>query len=745
MTTAEETERATRPGTEEVSLEIKGMTCASCASRIERVAGRQPGVRSAAVNFAGRNAVVHYETGTDPDEIVAAIEKIGYHARPVSPEQADAGEGYRADERYWLRHNLVGWPLAIVALVLVMGFASHPWARWAALAAATPVQLWVGWPFLRTAVIRARARSANMDTLVAMGTLVAYLASLPAVPGHGELYLDTAALIVAFISLGRHFEARAKGQAAGTLHALLELRAKEAYVVRDGTEVAISADQLGVGDLLVVRPGDKIPADGTVEEGTSSVDESMLTGEAVPVDKAPGDSVTGATINQSGLLRVRATAVGADTALAGIARLVEAAQDSKAPVQRLADRVAAVFVPVVIGVAAVTFAGWWVYSGRLVDAITAAVAVLVVACPCAMGLATPAAIMVGTGRGARLGVLIKSGEVLERSRAIDTVVLDKTGTLTEGRMRLTDVAGDPDTLAVAAALEAGSEHPIAAAVVAAARQQDLPLAPVEGFLAHPGHGVSGRLGDRQALAGRVGFLEELGIVVPDELRVQLDRLEGEAKTALLVAWDDRARGVIAVADTLRPGAAEVVSALRRMGLAVAMLTGDNRRTAEAVASEAGIDQVLAEVLPSEKAAEVRRLQSEGRRVAFVGDGINDAPALVQADLGVAIGTGTDVAIESSDVTLMSGALEGVPTALRLARRTYRTIIQNLFWAFGYNIVMIPLAALGILPPIAAGAAMATSSVSVVTNALRLNRFDRRPSPDVVRADQQLPAQTTAPG
>ena len=729
MTAVEHSETAAPQTTAELTLEIECMTCASCAARIERVAGRQPGVRSAAVNFAGRSALVRYDPEAGgPDALVAAIERIGYHARPLSPEAPGAPEAYRSEERYWWRRNVVGWPLAIATLVLVMGFARDPWARWTALAAATPVQFFVGWPFLRTAAIRARARSANMDTLVAMGTLVAYLASLPAVPGRGDLYLDTAALIVTFISLGRYFEARAKGRAAGALHALLELGAKEAHLVRDGAEQTIPADRLGVGDLVVVRPGEKIPADGTVEEGVSSVDESMLTGEALPVEKAPGSAVTGATINQGGLLRIRATAVGADTALAGIVRLVEEAQGSKAPVQRLADRVAAVFVPVVIAVAVLTFAGWWAGTGHLVDAITAAVAVLVVACPCAMGLATPAAIMVGTGRGARLGVLIKSGEVLERSRRVDTVFLDKTGTLTEGRMRLTDVAGDPDTLAVAAALEAGSEHPIAAAVVAAARERNVSVAQLEGFLAHPGHGVSGRVAGRQALAGRAGFVEERGVAVPAALRAELDRLAGEAKTALLVAWNGQARGVIAVADTLKAGAAEAVADLHAMGLQVAMLTGDNRRTAEAIAAQAGIDRVFSEVLPEEKAAEVRRRQQEGRRVAFVGDGINDAPALVQADLGVAIGTGTDVAIESSDITLISGSLDGIPTALRLARRTYRTIIENLCWAFGYNAVMIPLAAFGILPPIAAGAAMAASSVSVVTNSLRLNRFGRRPPP-----------------
>ena len=709
----------------ELTLEIEGMTCGSCAARIERVTARQPGIETTTVNFAGRSALVRYHPeAANPESVIAAIEKIGYHARPVSPEEADTRDAYRADERYWGRRNLVGWPLAVATLVLVMGFSDHAWARWAALATATPVQFWVGWPFLRTAAVRARARSANMDTLVAMGTLVAYLASLPAIAGGGDLYLDTAALIVTFIALGRYLEARAKGRAANALHALLELGAKEAHVVRDGEERTIPANQLRVGDMMVVRPGEKVPTDGVVDDGASSVDESMLTGESLPVDKAPGDTVAGATINQSGLLHVRATAVGADTALAGIVRLVEAAQSSKAPVQRLADRVAAVFVPAVIAVAAATFAGWLALDGDMAHALTASVAVLVVACPCAMGLATPAAIMVGTGRGARLGVLIKSGEVLERSRRIDTVVFDKTGTLTEGRMRVTDVEGDADTLAVAAALEAGSEHPIAAAVVAYAREQGVPVVPVAAFEAQAGHGVSGTIDGRDALVGRDAFLRDRHVSIPPPLEAAVDRLATEAKTAVLVGWNGTARGVIAVADTLKPEAVDVIADLHSMGLEVAMLTGDNRPTADAIAAQAGIDRAIAEVFPEDKVAEIRRLQTDGKRVAFAGDGINDAPALVQADLGVAIGTGTDVAIESSDITLMSGRLDGVPTAIRLSRRTYRTIIQNLFWAFGYNTVMIPLAAFGVLPPIAAGAAMAFSSVSVVTNSLRLNRFGR---------------------
>jgi cation-transporting ATPase V/Cu+-exporting ATPase len=713
-------------------LEIDGMSCASCAARIERVAGEQPGVLSASVSFAGRGATVRYRPDvTEPGAIVAAIEEIGYQARPVAPEQApDPTGGYRADERYWVPRLLVGWPLALATLVLVMGFGGHPWARWAALGCATVVEFWMGWPFLATAVARARARSASMDTLVALGTLTGYLASLPAIAGGGHLYLDSAALIVAFIALGRYLEAKAKGRAAGAIHALLALGAREAHVLTGGSEHSVPVERtvpvedLQAGDVVVVRPGEKIPADGVVTGGASAVDESMLTGESVPVDKVPGDRVTGATVNGSGLLRVRLTAVGAGTALAGIVRLVAAAQASTAPAQRLADRVAAVFVPFVLAVGAVTFAGW-ALDGRLATGVAAAVAVLVVACPCAMGLAVPAAIMVSTGRGARFGVLIKSGEALERFRSIDTVVLDKTGTLTEGRMRVAGLAGDQATLAMAASVEAGSEHPVAAAIVAAARERGVAAEPVDGFYASAGHGVTGRVGGgpdgRQVVAGTPAFLAESGLPAGPGLLADVDRLAAGGQTVILVGWDGAARGAVAVADRLKPEAASVVTGLRGLGMRVVMLTGDGRPTAAAVAAQAGIGEVIAGVPPEGKLAELRRLQAGGRRVAFVGDGVNDAPALAQADLGMAIGTGSDVAIEAADITLVSGSLTGILTAIRLSRRTHRVVVQNLWWAFGYNVVMIPLAALGILPPIAAGAAMAASSVSVVGNALRLAR------------------------
>jgi cation-transporting ATPase V/Cu+-exporting ATPase len=678
-----------------------------------------------------------------PGAIVAAIEDLGYRATPVQTQTPDPAQGYRADERYWVPRLLVGWPLAVATLVLVMAFAAHPWARWAALACATPVQFWMGWPFLRTAAVRARARSASMDTLVALGTLTGYVASLPAIAGGGHLYLDSAALIVAFIALGRYLEAKAKGRAAGAIHALLALGARQAHVLRDGAEHTVPVDGLAAGDLVVVRPGEKIPADGVVAGGASVVDESMLTGEPVPVDKAPGDPVTGATVNGSGVLRVRLSAVGADTALAGIVRLVAAAQASTAPAQRLADRVAAVFVPIVLAAGCVTFAVW-ALDGRVAAGVAATVAVLVVACPCAMGLAVPAAIMVAAGRGARSGVLIKSGEALERFRSVDAVVLDKTGTLTEGRMRVAEVAGDPETLAMAASVEAGSEHPIGAAIVAAGREHGLAAEPVDEFHAAAGHGVSGRIGGpesrlaaepvdefraaaghgaggRVVVAGTAAFLADSGMPAGVGVAAEAARLAGGGRTVVLVGWDGEARGAVAVADRLKPEAASVVAQLRGLGLRVVMLTGDGQASAASVAAQAGIAEVIAGVPPEGKVAAVRRLQDGGNRVAFAGDGVNDAPALAQADLGMAIGTGSDVAIEAADITLVSGSLTGILTAIRLSRRTHRVVVQNLWWAFGYNVVMIPLAALGILPPIAAGAAMAASSVSVVGNALRLAR------------------------
>ena len=718
------------PGQAEAEFAVSGMTCGSCAARIEKTLGRQPGVAHAAVNLASEKATVAY----DPDQVsaadlVTAVERIGYGLAP-SGSPADSETDPDADtQRLWLRRVLVAWPLGLVVLVLSLAYMHDPWARWSALVLTAPVQFWAGWPFLHQATVRARAGQANMDTLIAMGTLTAFAFSAYQVtvgPAHSDHYFDTAALIIAFLLLGRYFEARAKGRASRTIRTLLELGAKEARLVIDGAERMVPVDTVKVGDELRVRPGEKIPVDGVVVDGASAVDESMLTGESVPVDKAPGDRVAGATLNAQGVLTVRATAVGADTALAQIVRLVEEAQGTKAPVQRLADRVSGIFVPVVVVIAAATLAGW-ALAGDATAGLVAAVAVLIIACPCALGLATPTAIMVGTGRGAAMGVLIKGGEVLERSKRVDTVIFDKTGTLTQGRMALTDVipadgVDQHELLRRAAAVEAGSEHPVGRAVVDGARERGAEARAVTTFAAIAGHGVTGTVDGTVVHVGRRLLMQQSGLMGCTELDDTAERLEGEGKTAILAGWDGRVRGVLAVADTLKDDAAAAVANLRSMGVQVVMITGDNRRTADTIAAAVGIDRVLAEVLPQDKVDEVRRLQGEGRVVAMVGDGVNDAPALVQADLGIAIGTGTDVAIESSDITLLSADLDGVATSIRLSRRTFRTILQNLGWAFAYNVVLIPVAALGLLNPILAGAAMAFSSVSVVSNSLRLYRF-----------------------
>ena len=730
------------PPTEVVGFDVQGMTCGSCAARVQRVLGRQPGVASAEVNFATGAARVELDPATaDIKALRAAVDKIGYGLAPVTQAEPEAGEPEdpeQAAQRAWLRRVLIAWPLALAVLYLAMlsGPVMHqPWARWAMFALTTPIQLYVGWPFLREAVKRARRLTANMDTLIAIGTLAAYLFSIvQLVRGQPELYFESAALIIAFLVLGRYFEARAKSRAGKAIRALLELGAKEARIIRDGAEVMVPVERVRVGDLMRVRPGEKIPTDGEVTEGASAVDESMLTGESVPVEKTPGAKVTGATVNASGVLTVRATAVGSQTALAQIVRLVSEAQAGKGQVQRLADRVSGVFVPAVIVVALLTLAGWWLLAGDPVKGLVAAVAVLIIACPCALGLATPTAIMVGTGRGADLGILIKGVEMLERTRTITTVVFDKTGTLTKGEMALTDIVAadgsdEGELLRRAGAVEADSEHPIGAAIAAAARDRGLELPAVAGFEAVAGHGVRAQVAHTMVWVGGRKLAAEAGLVLPAGLEEAAERLESEGKTAVFAGWGGEVRGVLAVADTVKDGAAEAVDQLHRMGLTVTMITGDNARTAQAIAGQVGIDRVLAEVLPADKQSEVARLQASGEVVAMVGDGVNDAPALVQADLGIAIGTGTDVAIESSDLTLMRGDLEGVATAIQLSRRTYRTILQNLGWAFGYNTAAIPLAALGFLNPIIAGAAMAFSSVSVVTNSLRLRRFGKgRKSP-----------------
>jgi cation-transporting ATPase V/Cu+-exporting ATPase len=733
-------------GAADVELAITGMTCGSCAARVQRTLAKQAGVEEAAVNLATNRAAVRFQ----PDQITldaltAAVARIGYGAQPVVDEPADEADAEAEAARAWARRLVVAWPLAAAVFVLSTFFMDDSWARWAALALTIPVQFWAGYPFLEQAAVRARVLQANMDTLIAMGTLAAFTYSAYQVvfgPSHAEHYLDTSAVIVAFLLLGRYFEARAKGRASSAIRKLLELGAKEARLLVGDEERTVPVASVKVGDVVRVRPGEKVPVDGVVVAGASAVDESMLTGESVPVDKAPGDRVAGATLNREGALTVRATAVGSRTALAQIVRQVEEAQGSRAPVQHLADRIAGVFVPVVVALALATFAGWWLGGGNATRGLVAAVAVLIIACPCALGLATPTAILVGTGKGASIGVLIKGGEVLERSVRVDTVLFDKTGTLTRGQMSLTDVVAAPgddehDVLARAAAVEDGSEHPVGRAVVEGARGRGLRVGSgARAFSAISGGGVRGEVDGVTVYVGRRGLLAEAGLVLPPAVEEAAARLEGEGKTAVFAGWDGGVRGVLAVADTLKDDAAGAVASIRALGLDVAMITGDNRRTASAIAAELGIERVQAEVLPADKVGEVRRLQDEGRTVAVVGDGVNDAPALAQADLGIAIGTGTDVAIESSDVTLLSGDLHGVATAILLARRTFRTIRQNLGWAFAYNIVLIPLAAFGGLNPIIASMAMAFSSVSVVSNSLRLARFRR---PAVARAPRPAAA------
>ncbi len=703
----------------EVRLDVIGMTCGSCAARVEKTLNRQPGIE-ASVNFATGEALVR--VAVDAPAFEALREAVRARGYDIRPHRDEAEEAAKAEERAWLYRLFLAWPLGIGVLVLLLGWMDKTWARWAAFALATPVQFVAGWPFLKGAAIRARKLTANMDTLIALGTMAAYLYSVWALFAGGDLYFDSSAVIIAFLLLGRYLETRAKGSASQAIKRLLELGAKDARVVRGDKELRVPVDAVQVGWLIRVLPGEKIPTDGVVVEGSSAVDESMLTGESVPVEKIVGDEVAGATVNVDGVLLVRATRVGSDTALAQIVRLVAEAQGSKAPIQRLADRIAGVFVPIVILIAAATAVAWFVAKGDVHDALVPAVAVLIIACPCAMGLATPAAIMVGTGRGAQLGIIIRGGEILERSRRIDVVVFDKTGTLTEGKMRLVEVVGDEHTLARAAAAETSSEHPIAQAVVSGAGERGVRIPAAAEFRSIAGRGVRGLIDGTHVVVGRRALLEDDGLGIPDWLGEEAERLEAAGKTVFWAGWDGKARGVLAVADGLKEGARETVDALHRLGVEVAMITGDTRATGQAIAAQVGVDRVLAEVHPEDKVWEIRRLQADGKVVAMVGDGINDGPALAQADLGIALGTGTDVAIEASDITLIRGDLAGVVAAIRLSRKTFRTIVQNLFWAFGYNVAAIPLAAFGLLSPIIAGAAMAFSSVSVVTNSLRLRSF-----------------------
>ncbi len=739
--------------TRHLELRIGGMTCASCAARIEKKLNKIEGV-SASVNYATERAHVDYLGNVSPDQLVTTVEQAGYTAE--APKQVSPAMNHEAsppvaetDPAAAIRQRLL---VSLVLTVPVLAMAMVPalqfvnW-QWLSLTLAAPVVVWGGLPFHKAAWVNLRHHTATMDTLISMGTIAALGWSVYALfwgtagmagmrhqfeltisrsDGTSNIYLEAAAGVTTFILAGRFFEVRSKRRAGAALRALLELGAKVVAVRRDGVEHRIPIEQLAVGDEFVVRPGEKVATDGLVIEGSSAVDASMLTGESVPVEVSPGDQVVGATVNVGGRIVVRANRIGADTQLAQMARLVEEAQSGKAQAQRLADRISGIFVPIVLALSLATLGFWVATTGSIAAAFTAAVAVLIIACPCALGLATPTALMVGTGRGAQLGILIKGPEVLESTRRIDTIVLDKTGTVTTGNMALLDVIAARDeqsaeVLRLAGALEDSSEHPIGRAIARAAREKIGQLPTVEGFANREGLGVQGIVESHAVTVGR-RLLADRSQQLPDSLTGSLGQAESEGKTAVVVGWDDTARGILVVADSVKPTSHEAVERLRALGLTPIMLTGDNTDAARAIAGQVGIDQVIAEVLPQDKVEVVRRLQAEGKVVAMVGDGVNDAAALAQADLGLAMGTGTDVAIEASDLTLVSGDLRSVPAAIELSRKTLATIKGNLFWAFAYNIAALPLAAAGLLNPMLAGAAMAFSSVFVLTNSLRLRTF-----------------------
>jgi len=770
MSTSEATSDAATAAVDSYELAIGGMTCSSCSNRIEKKLNKLEGVE-ASVNYATEKAKVTVPQGYDPQLLISEVEKTGYTAELPKPkataaEAASDGEDEPEDhELTALRQRLIGSivlsvPVILMAMIPALQFT---YWQWASLALASPVIIWAAWPFHRAAWMNLKHGAATMDTLVSVGTTAAFLWSLFAlflgtagVPGMthafelsiaptdgaANIYLEVAAGVTMFILAGRYFEKRSKRQAGAALRALLELGAKDVAVMRGGEEVRIPIDELSVGDEFIIRPGEKIATDGVIVSGMSAIDASMLTGESVPVEAGPGDAVTGATVNASGRLVVRATRVGSDTQLAQMAKLVEDAQSGKAEVQRLADKVSGIFVPIAIAIAVVALGAWLGAGFPAASAFTAAVAVLIIACPCALGLATPTALLVGTGRGAQLGILIKGPEVLESTRKVNTIVLDKTGTVTTGRMTLVDAIVVPGTeraemLRLAGAIEDASEHPIAQAIAKGAVEElDIVLPAVEDFRNVEGKGVTGVVDGRALLVGRQTLLDDWSVAGDPEIQRRKEAAESEGKTAVLVAWDGALRGLLVVADTVKPTSAQAIAQFREIGLTPILLTGDNETVARRIAAEVGITDVIAEVMPSDKADVISRLQSEGKVVAMVGDGVNDAAALAQADLGLAMGTGTDAAIEASDITLVRGDLRSAADSIRLARRTLGTIKGNLFWAFAYNVLAIPLAALGLLNPMLAGAAMAFSSVFVVGNSLRLRSFKSRavdPQPSAAAA------------
>ncbi|MBI5947118.1 MAG: copper-translocating P-type ATPase [Chloroflexi bacterium] len=715
-----------------LTLDITGMTCASCVRRVERALSKVDGVETAAVNFASETARVTLAGSVPLETLVGAVEKAGYAARPHTDDTSrDAAREDHA--RKTLITLVFGAILGVPAVILAMGMdiadvtiAGHTFTGWLIFGLATPVQVVLGWRFYRGSATSLRHLNPNMDVLVALGTSVAYVYSAWVVieNDHRTMFFDASAAVLVFITMGKYFEERAKGASSEAIRTLLGLSAKSATVVREGVEVEVLLAEVRVGDVFVVRPGQKVPVDGVVRDGSSTVDESMVTGESIPVERHPGDRVIGGTINQAGILRAEATAVGEQTALARMARMVEDAQGSKAPIQKLVDQVAAVFVPVVILLAAGVFLGWGLLGDSWVDAMIASVAVLVIACPCALGLATPTAIMVGTGMGAERGILIKNAEVLERTKTLDVVVLDKTGTLTEGRPEMTEAIptgtmSEAELLTLAAAAESGSEHPLSRAVVDAAVESGYVLPEPAEFHAFVGLGVAATVGGRRVIAGSSRILAGESITLDARAMDELVRLESMGRTAIVVAVDGRVEGVLGIADEVKQNAARAVAALHNLGLRVILMSGDNERSVAAVAGRVGISEYRASARPEDKLALVETLQAEGLSVAMVGDGVNDAPALARADIGIAMSTGTDVAIEAGDITLLSGDVSKIAEAITLSRSTLRTIRQNLVWAFGYNVLAIPIAAAGLLNPIVAGGAMAFSSVSVMGNSLRL--------------------------